>query len=61
MRNKDYLQWKYARNYQIANNKYHKCKTELDYLVKTVRIGNHIIENAKVLTCPNCSKINNQI
>lgn len=56
MRNKDYLEWKYARNYQIANNKCYRCKTELVYLIKDVKIGNQEIKNARVLTGPECSK-----
>lgn len=61
MRNLNYLRWKYARNYQLTNNKCFNCKTELVDCVQTVKIGNRMIENAKVLTCPKCSKINTEI
>lgn len=60
MAGKDFLQWKYARNYQLFHNKCYRCKTELAYNIQTVKIGNKMIENAQVLTCPNCSKINNE-
>lgn len=58
--NLTYLQWKYARNYQLHHNKCFRCKSELVYGVQNVKIGNQTIENAEVLTCPNCSKITNE-
>jgi uncharacterized protein with PIN domain len=57
---KDYLSWKYARNYQISHNKCYRCNAELVHSIQTVTIGKQTIENDKVLTCPNCSKINNE-
>lgn len=56
---KGYLQLKYARNYQASHNKCYRCNTELTYFIQTVKIGNQTIENAKVLMCPNCSKMYN--
>jgi DNA-directed RNA polymerase subunit RPC12/RpoP len=57
MISKDFSQWKYARNYQLFHNKCYRCKTELTNCIQTVKIGNKIIKNAQVLTCPNCSEI----
>jgi DNA-directed RNA polymerase subunit RPC12/RpoP len=61
MKNMEYLQWKYARNYEIAHKKCHNCKTDLEYLVKTITIGKQTIENARVLACQKCSNLNNEL
>ena len=35
-------------------------RQKLVYCIQTIKIGDKTIENAQVLTCPNCSQIDNE-